>query len=376
MDVVRNFPWVDLLKATGVVVALVGVAPVMTWFERKLSAWSQDRLGPNRALWPFVHDIPLVGRLLGPVVDAVGRTGILFPVADAVKMITKEDFIPAKGDRLLHTLAPWIALTPALATFAVIPFGPDIMVAGRLHHLQVANINVGILAIFAIASIGVYGAALAGWSSDNKFSLLGALRAAAQMVSYEIALGLSVIGVIMVYGSLQLDQLVLRQQELLWGVVPKWGIVTQPVAFLLFFVAAYAETKRAPFDTPEGDSEIVAGYFTEYSGLKFGIFYTAEFVEMIVLGGLVSTLFLGGYLIPWVPASAAVAGFLGLPGWFWAVAMVVAFQVKVWLFVFLQFQIRWTLPRFRYDHVMALGWKILLPVGLVNVFVTGIAILL
>ncbi|MEW5854083.1 MAG: complex I subunit 1 family protein [Myxococcota bacterium] len=364
------------LKAGGVIFVILQIAPVMTWLERKISAFSQDRIGPNRATIPIIKNIPLVGPLLQPVVNFLGRLGLLFPLADAIKMITKEDFIPARADRFLHTLAPWVALVPAFVTFAVIPFGPDVIIGGMLHHLQVANLNVGILYIFAIASIGVYGTAFAGWASNNKFALLGALRASAQMISYEISMGLSIIGLIMVFGTVQLNEMVLKQQELLWGFIPKWGIFVQPLGFLMFFTAAYAETKRAPFDTPEGESEIVAGYFIEYSGMKFGMFYTAEFVEMIVLGGLVSTLFLGGYLIPFVPADAAIHGFIGMPGWFWALAMVFAFLFKMFVFIVLQFQIRWTLPRFRYDQIMHLGWKILLPVALANVFITGLVLVL
>jgi NADH-quinone oxidoreductase subunit H len=376
-----GFPWADLIKAVCVLLVLLQLAPVMTWFERKISAFSQDRVGPNRALIPWAGGVPV----LGPVLTFLGRLGLLFPVADAIKMITKEDFIPDRADKLLHTLAPWIALVPAFVTFAVIPFGPDIRLGGDVIHLQVANLNVGIIYIFALASLAPYGAAFAGWASNNKFALLGGLRASAQMISYEVAMGLSIIGLVMVYGSVQLNEIVLGQQELLWGFIPKWGVFVQPLGFLMFFAAAYAETKRAPFDTPEGESEIVAGYFTEYSGMKFGMFYTAEFVEMIVLGALVSTLFFGGYLIPYVPASAAIEGLalslpvLGpthLPAALCVAAMVLAFLAKTFFFIFLQFQIRWTLPRFRYDQIMRLGWKILLPAALCNVFVTGIVLLL
>lgn len=361
-----------LVKAAAVMAFILMLLPVLTVLERKISAFSQDRMGPNRALVPWADRIPVVGRLL----RVLGRMGLLFPLADAIKMITKEDFVPDRADRALHSLAPWLALVPAFVTFAVIPFGPDIQVGQTVYHIQVANLDVGVLFIFAIGSMGPYGAALAGWASNNKFSLLGGLRASAQMISYEISMGLSLVGLIMVFGTVGVDEMVLKQQELLWGILPKWGIFVQPLGFILFFTAAYAETKRAPFDTPEGESEIVAGYFTEYSGMKFGMFYSAEFTEMMVLGGLVSACFLGGYLIPWVPASAAINGFAGLPALFWALAMVGAFIFKMLAFVFLQFQIRWTLPRFRYDQIMRLGWKILLPAALANVFVTGLVMLL
>ncbi|MBI5498536.1 MAG: NADH-quinone oxidoreductase subunit H [Deltaproteobacteria bacterium] len=375
MNTAAAFPLAALVKATVVLFAIVGFSPVMTWFERKISALAQDRMGPNRARVPWLEKLPLIGGLF----RFLGRIGIVHPVADALKMITKEDFVPDRADKLVHTLAPWIALVPAFVTFAVVPFGPDIRIGATIQHLQVANLEVGILYIFALSSLAPYGAALAGWSSNNKFSLLGALRASAQMISYEVCMGASAIGLFMIYGSLRLEQIVLGQQDLLWGIVPKWGVVVQPLAAILFFAAAYAETKRAPFDTPEGDSEIVAGYFTEYSGMKFGMFYTAEFVEMIVLAGLYVSLFFGGYLIPWVPAGwaltgQAVAGVM-VPGFVWALLMLGAFLLKVAFFVFLQFQIRWTLPRFRYDQVMRLGWKILLPLSLANILVTGLVML-
>jgi NADH-quinone oxidoreductase subunit H len=364
-----------LVKAVVVMLVILQLAPLMTWLERKISAFSQDRMGPNRAVVPFASKIPV----LGPIITLLGRLGLLFPLADAIKMITKEDFVPDRADRFIHAFAPWIALVPAFVTFAVIPFGPDVTIAGQVHSLIVADLNVGILFIFAISSVAPYGAALAGWSSNNKFALLGALRAAAQMISYEISMGLGLMGLVMVYGTLQIDDMVRAQDALIFGIIPKWGVVLQPLGFLLFFTAAYAETKRAPFDSPEGESEIVAGYFTEYSGMKFGMFYTAEFVEMIVLAALVTSLFFGGYLIPGIPADAAVKGFtafgVNFPWWFALIAMMTSFALKTFFFIFLQFQIRWTLPRFRYDQVMTLGWKILLPVSLANLIVTGIVLL-
>ena len=362
----------SFVKALVVLLVILQIAPVMTWFERKISAFSQDRVGPNRALLPFANKIPL----LGPVLNVLGRAGLLFPIADAIKGITKEDFVPDRADKFLFNAAPWIALVPAFVTFAVIPFGPDVKIADTIHHLQVAPLDVGILYIFAISSIAPYGAALAGWSSNNKFALLGGLRASAQMISYEVCMGLAAIGLFMVFGTVRLDHMVLAQQDLLFGLVPKWGLFVQPLGFILFFTAAYAETKRAPFDAPEGESEIVAGYFLEYSGMKFMMFYTAEFVEMIVFAGLITTMFFGGYLIPYVPADAAINGFLGLPGWVWLIGMLLSFAIKCFFFIFLQFQIRWTLPRFRYDQVMRLGWKILLPASLANILVTGLVMLL
>jgi NADH-quinone oxidoreductase subunit H len=364
------------IKAVVVLLGMLTMLPLMTWFERKISAFAQDRIGPNRANFPWADKIPLVG----PVIHFMQRAGLLHPFADALKMIAKEDFIPDRADRFLHTLAPWLAMVPALVTFAVIPFGPDIKIGDWVIPLQVANLNVGVLYMFAVASIGPYGAALAGWASNNKFSLIGGLRASAQMISYEVCMGVAIIGLVMVYGSLQLNDIVAGQDvvnaagqsQLLWGFIPRWGVVTQPLGFILFFTAAYAETKRAPFDTPEGESEIVAGYHTEYSGLKFGMFYSGEFVEMLVLAGLITTLFFGGYLIPFVPASSSINGFLGLPPLFWTVVMVLAFLFKAFILMMLQFQIRWTLPRFRYDQIMRLGWKILIPVTIVWIAVEGV----
>ena len=333
------------------VVLLTGV-PIATWVERRGAAFIQDRVGPNR--------IPIFG---------LRNAGILQPIADALKLLVKEDFLPARADRFLYFLAPAISMLPPLLTFAVIPFGDTVVIGGRALRLQVADLNVGLLFIFAIASLGVYGIVLGGWASNNKYSLLGGLRSSAQMISYEISMGLAVIGVLIVFESVRLSDIVRMQGTLLWGLIPKWGIVVQPLGFLLFFVAALAETNRIPFDLPEAEAEIVAGYHLEYSSFKFSMFFMAEYANMLVASGVIVSLFLGGWQIPWLPThtlSAYVGPFLT------AVLQVTVFVVKLWLLMWLFVWLRWTLPRFRYDQLMRLGWRVMLPLALANICVTAI----
>ncbi len=350
-------------KAFLVLFMVLNLAGVLGWIERKGSALIQDRIGANRASILGFAGMGLVNTL----------------IADPIKFLFKEDFIPATGDRLLHTLAPCLALFPALVTFAVIPFGDVLVLGGREINLQVANLNIGVLYIFAMASLGVYGIVIGAWASNNKFSLLGGVRGAAQMISYEIAMGLSVMGVLMVYGTLEPQQMVRAQGELLGGWLPAWGFFRQPVAFLLFFTAAVAETKRIPFDVPEGESEIVAGYHTEYSGGKFLMFFAGEFAEIVTAAGLVTTLFFGGWQVPWLMRDGfhfPWGGAIVLSPLAVTVLQVAAFTLKVVFFCWLQILLRWSLPRFRYDQVMRLGWKMLLPVALVNVVVTAVWIVL
>jgi NADH-quinone oxidoreductase subunit H len=319
--------------------------------------------------------------------------GLIHPAVDAAKMIWKEDFVPPKADKFLHAAAPILATIPAFATFAVIPFGPPLhwgaadgpwydwlfeviprgaAAVGRVIPLQVVNINVGILYIFAIAGTGIVGAAIAGYSSDNKYALLGGLRAASQMVSYEVTLGLTLVGCFMVYGTLLLDQMVVWQQEHLWG------FLVQPLGLILYFFSSMAEMKRVPFDAPEGESEIVAGYFLEYSGMKWGLFMTGEFVEHIVSGAIVVTLFFGGYDVPFLQQDGFHFFGWHAPVWHIGVVLicVLAFIVKIGLINFLQLTVRWTLPRFRYDQIMQLCWKLILPLSLANILITGIVILM
>lgn len=345
-----------ILLVVGFVMPL---ASLSTWAERRQSAMMQDRLGPNRAnIGPFK------------------LWGILHFVADAVKMVFKEDLVPSKVNRSLFALAPVMAIAPVLIVFAVIPFGPDLCV-GQLFAtvndpsaclatvpLQVARMDVGLLFYFALASLSVYGATLAGWASYNKWSLLGGLRASSQMMSYEVCMGLSLMGAFLVYGSLEPHAIVVAQ-----GSNPlNWGIVTQPLAFVLFFTAAVAETKRAPFDLPEGEPELI-GYFVEYSGMRFGIFFLAEFIETIFLSAVVTTVFLGGWQVPGLDSSGF--GSFHLPHLAVVLIQVVAWSLKILFLCWLQLLIRWTLPRFRPDQLMRLGWKQLLPLSLLNIVVTA-----
>ncbi len=349
-----------LAKIGFVLAAVLNFALLLTWVERKQSAVIQDRIGANRA------------SILG-----IRALGLFHTLADGIKMFTKEDFVPASADRFLHALAPFLSLFCALVTFAVLPFGDVLRVGGREVQLQVVDLNIGVLFVFAFAALGIYGALLAGWASGNKWSLLGSLRAAAQMISYEVTLGLTIIGVLMICGSLELDEIARAQGELVWG-IPKWGILLQPVGFILFMTAAIAETKRVPFDVPEGESEII-GYQLEYSGMKFGAFMLTDFVESIMAAGVGATLFLGGWQVPYLQPSGFAfpwGGSWPLPHLVVVALQMLAFLLKVAVLCWLQMQIRWTLPRFRYDQVIRLGWQMLLPLSLANVFVTGAVLLL
>ena len=353
----------DLLESIVKILFIFGVnigffSPILGWVERKQSAVMQDRIGANRA-------------------DVLGFTliGLFHPISDAIKVLTKEDFIPDGADRVFHTLAPYLSLTPAIITFAVIPFGGQYEIFGHKVNLVIADLDVGILFIFAFASLASFGAVLGGWSSNNNWSFLGGLRASAQMLSYEVAMGLSIVGVIMVFGTLKLTEIGAIQENFF-----SWGIFLQPVAFILFFTCAIAENKRAPFDTAEAESELVAGYFTEYSGLKFVMFWMGEFLEIVTISAIMTTMFFGAWHLPFVTDKMLVSyfQFAGPTGSNLLAILVnlATFYAKVIFFIWLQMTIRWTLPRFRYDQVMKLGWKIILPISLVNIFITGLLILL
>jgi len=350
-----------LVKIFLMIAFLMTMAVLLTWVERKQSAVMQDRIGANRA--------DIFGlRLLG----------LFHPLADAVKLLTKEDFVPPSGERFLHGLAPWIAFTTALAAFAVIPFGPPIHLFGREIPLQVADPPIGILFVFVITGISIYGVVLAGWASGNRYGLLGALRGAAQTISYEVSMGLSIIGLLMVFGSLSPASISEAQGGLLFGFLPRWGVLVQPLAFLVFFTAAVAETRRIPFDLPEGESEIV-GFFVEYSGMKFGMMWLGEFVEIVVMAALIAVLFFGGWQVPYLtPAGFAFPGgmMIALPRGLILGMQIAAFLGKVVFFCWLQMLVRWTLPRFRYDQLMRLGWKGLLPLSLLNILITGLVLLI
>ena len=332
-------------------------SPILGWVERKQSAVMQDRVGANRA-------------------DIFGFTliGLFHPISDAIKVLTKEDFIPDGADRLLHTLAPLISLTPAIITFAVIPFGGQYEIFGYRVNLVIADLDVGILFIFAFASLATFGSVLGGWASNNNWSFLGGLRVSAQMLSYEVAMGLSIIGVIMVFGSLKLTEIGAMQENFF-----RWGVFLQPLGFILFFTCAIAENKRAPFDTAEAESELVAGYFTEYSGMKFVMFWMGEFLEIVTISGILTTMFFGAWHLPFVSDQMLLSFFhFAGPNGANILAILVniaTFYVKVIFFIWLQMTIRWTLPRFRYDQVMKLGWKMILPLSLTNIFITGIVLL-
>ena len=354
-----------LLIEIGIKLALTGavlfgalnLAGLQTWVERKQSAVIQDRIGANRA------------RIFG-----IRILGLFHPLADVVKLLTKEDFIPPSGHKVLHTLAPFLSVFFGLVAFAAIPIGDTIAIAGRTINLQVADINVALLYVLAMLSLGVYGVILAGYSSNNNYAFLGGMRAASQMLSYEIAMGISLVGIVLIYGSLNLQEIVRGQGAYLaGGWLPMWGVVVQPVAALVFFTAATAETKRVPFDLPEGESEII-GYFVEYSGMKFGMFFLTDFVETVIVAAMMTTLFFGGWQVPYLgdggfafPWGAAWA----LPPLTVSLLRVGSFTAKVLFFLWLLMTIRWTLPRFRYDQLMHLGWKVLFPISLVNILLTS-----
>jgi len=350
---------ITLAKILFIIGLTVGFfAPVLTWVERKQSAIMQDRIGANRA-------------------DIMGFTalGLFHAIADAIKMFTKEDFIPQGANRFLHTLSPIIALIPAILTFAVVPFGGQYELWGTKINLVISDLDVGLLFVFAIASIATYGYVIAGWASNNNWSLLGSMRTASQMISYEVTMGLTIVGVLMVYGTLKLTEIGAAQEDFL-----NWGFFLQPVGFFMFLAASIAENKRIPFDAPEAESELVAGYFTEYSGLKFGMFFMAEFIEMVTIGAIVTILFFGAWHIPFL-SSATLLSWLDFLGTNWATLVLMlihigVFFAKVIFFIWFQMTIRWTLPRFRYDQIMKLGWKILLPLSLANILITGLVILI
>ena len=319
---------------------MVGVA-LLTLLERRVCAWMQDRLGPNR----------------------VGPQGILQPAADGLKNFLKEETSPAMADKTLFTLAPIVSFVPALLTFGVIPFAAPLPTRWGVVPMVVADLPVGFLYILAISSLGVYGIVLAGWSSNNKYALLGGLRASAQMISYEIALGMSTVAVILLAGNVTLSQVIAQQQQALWFVIPL------TLAFVIFFISALAETNRLPFDLPEAEGELIAGYHTEYSSMKFSMFYIAEYSNMVTASALMATLFFGGWDIPFTSWDST-----GDPSLVKTLATLAVFGLKTFVFLFTYIWVRWTLPRFRYDQLMALGWKVLLPLVLLYITLLAVAI--
>jgi len=323
-----------------VFVMLLNSAAVMVYVERKVAAYLQQRLGPYR----------------------VGWQGVLQPLADIVKLMFKEELRPKAADAFLFALAPIIAATCAFAAFSVVPFGAETTLGGWLPEglrLQVADVNVAILVVFAIASMSVYGIVLAGWSSNSKYSLLGGLRSSAQMISYELSYGLALASVLLLGQSMSLTEVVNQQQGTWLGFIPRWFVFLQPIGFLVYMTAGIAETNRAPFDFPEAEQELVAGYHTEYSSMSFAMFFLAEYVNMVTVSAVATDLFLGGWHGPFLPESF---------GWIW-------FLVKVGAILFFYVWMRWTLPRYRYDQLMQFGWKVLLPVAVVNMLLTAAGVL-
>ncbi len=312
------------------------VATYSTYAERKIAAFLQDRIGPDRA----------------------GPFGILQPLADAVKMFMKEEMIPSVSNRMLFIIGPGVCMLTACMTGVVIPWGPSMNIGGTEYPLQITDLNIGILYLFGVISLGVYGIMIGGWASNNKFSLLGAIRASSQMISYEVAMGLSIIALVMTTGTLSLGQIAADQPG------AHWNVFIQPLGFLIFIICAFAETNRAPFDLPECETELVGGYHTEYSSMKLGFFLFAEYINMFISSAVISTFYFGGYNMPFI------ARFVHDPNWLAVLGFVFLFT-KISFFIFVFMWVRWTLPRFRYDQLMNLGWKVLIPLSILNLVVTG-----
>jgi NADH-quinone oxidoreductase subunit H len=313
------------------------VAMYSTYAERKVAAFLQDRVGPDRA----------------------GPFGILQPLADGVKMFMKEELIPSVSNKTLFIIGPGISMLTACMTGTVVPWGPDITIGGQSYSLQLTDLNIGILYLFGVISMGVYGIMIGGWASNNKFSLLGAIRASSQMISYEVAMGISIIALVMTTGTLSLGEI--AAQQVGW----RWNVLIQPLGCLIFIICAFAETNRAPFDLPECETELVGGYHTEYSSMKLGFFLFAEYINMFISSAVISTFYFGGYNMPFI------GRFVHDPMWISILGVVFMFA-KVFFFIFFFMWVRWTIPRFRYDQLMNLGWKILIPLSILNLVITGV----
>jgi NADH-quinone oxidoreductase subunit H len=347
-----------MAKILVIIACTLGLIPFIVWFERRGAAWMQRRVGPNR----------------------VGPFGLLQSLADVIKFIFKEPFIPKNANKFYYFMAPILALVAPMCALAVIPFGSKAIINGQEVVLQVANMDTGVIFILAFAGLEVFPIILAGWASRNKYSVLGALRGSSQIVSYEISMGLALLSMLVVYGSFNPHDMVAWQNESLFGFLPRWGVLVNPFGALVFWIATFAETNRLPFDLPEGESELVAGYHVEYGGMRFASFFMAEYVAMIMASGLLVTVFFGGYnLIPGMEivvqtiASKMSFGEVGLQNTK-AFFEFVGFFLKVSFFMFVMIWIRWTLPRFRFDQLMDLGWKILFPLSLINLVVVTIAV--
>ena len=319
-------------------VVLAALLPVLVWVERRGAGLIQDRPGPNR----------------------VGPFGLLQSFADVIKFFMKEDVTPTYADRLLYLAAPLVTMIPALTTFAVIPFGSSLplKIGGQMHEiaLVIADVNIGILYVFALTSVGIYGIVLAGYASNDKFAMMGGIRSSAQIISYELAMGLSALGVFVAAGSLRLMTVVEAQRETWLGFVPRWYCFPQILGCIIFIVSAFAETNRLPFDLPEAEAELVAGYHTEYSAFKFAMFFMAEYANLVAASAMIVTLYFGGWSFPWLHLTGILGGLFSIA----------VFAVKTAIFIWVFIWVRWTLPRFRYDQLMNLGWKVFLPASLLN----------
>ncbi|MEW6702653.1 MAG: NADH-quinone oxidoreductase subunit NuoH [Bacteroidota bacterium] len=322
---------ISLIKILIIVALMLLTVAYLVYFERKISAWVQNRVGPNR----------------------VGWLGLLQPFADVFKLLLKEDIVPNAANKPLHTLAPFIALFVAFATYAVIPIGPSVEIFGYKTNLVVADVNIGVLYVLALTSLGVYGITFAGWSSGSKYSLLGGIRSSAQMISYEVSMGFSIAGVLLMSQSLSPMKIVESQYG--W----MWNAIVQPIGFITFVVSAFAETNRLPFDLPEAEPELVGGYHTEYSSFKFAGFFLAEYANMIIASAMIVTLYLGGWQVPYIDK-------LGLNTTLATLIQVASFLIKVAAMLFFFIWVRWSIPRFRYDQLMSLGWKVMFPLALAN----------
>jgi len=368
---------ITLVYVAYALAVLLTFGAVLTWVERKQAALMSDRIGANRAYVriPFTQ-VKLIW------------LGLFHGMADGLKLLLKEDFKPVTYDRLAYVLGPWVVFVPVMLVFAVIPFGgmldpgrlfPSLAdwFGGRTYPMQIAPLDAGLLVVFAFGGISIIGAMLAGWSSSNKFSMLGALRAGSQMISYELVMGLTVLGLILIYGTVDLTSIVERQSGTVLGFLPAWGIVYQPLAAILFLTAGIAENKRIPFDLPEAESELISGYFTEYSAMKQGMFMLSEFIEIAIIAALFVTLFLGGYNLPWMTDAGFVlpGGAVIELGHGWVVVIqLLTFLAKVVLLCSFQILVRWTLPRFRWDQLLRFAWKFMLPLAIANLVVTAVAV--
>ena len=326
-----------LLLSVAILLVSLVVAMYATLFERKIAGFFQDRFGPNRA----------------------GKFGLLQPVADGVKLFFKEEFMPANADKVLYMMGPMLTMLVALLGSAVIPWGNSLIIGGKEYSLQMADINIGVLYVFAIVSVGVYGIMIGGWASNNKYALMGAVRAASQMISYELAMSLSIVTIVMTTGSLSLNEIVGQQQGM------NWNVFYQPIGFVVFVICAFAETNRAPFDLPECETELIGGYHTEYSSMKLGFYLFSEYINMFISSAMIASLYFGGFDVPFIHDLGLSHNVVTLIG-------VLGFFLKISFFMFLFMWVRWTLPRFRYDQLMRFGWKGLMPWAIFNVILTGV----